>query len=140
MDNQTLMEKAKAARRLAHAPYSSYFVGAAVLDDRGAVHIGCNVENSSYPLGACAEAGAIGAMVAAGGKRIAKIAVAGGGAHLEVCTPCGGCRQRILEFSDESTQILSLDESGRIVARRIAELLPAPTEPNVDRHSGKPVI
>jgi cytidine deaminase len=133
------MERAKAMRERAHAPYSTYYVGAAILDENGEVHVGCNVENSSYPLGACAEAGAIGAMVAAGGKRIAKIAVAGGGIDLEVCTPCGGCRQRILEFSSDSTEILSLDEFGRIVTHSIADLLPAPTEPNVERGSGNPV-
>lgn len=138
MDNETLMAKAKAMRERAHAPYSSYFVGAAILGGEGEIHLGCNVENSSYPLGTCAEASAISAMVGAGGKRIVKIAVAGGGAELEACTPCGGCRQRILEFSDESTQILWLDEDGRIVSRSTTDLLPEPTEPNVDRQFGKP--
>ena len=139
MDNETLMRQAKAVRESAHAPYSLYYVGAAILDENGAVHLGCNVENSAYPQGACAEAGAICAMVVGGGKRISKIAVAGGGKDLEVCTPCGGCRQRILEFSDASTQVLSLDGTGQVTIHSIADLLPAPTQPNVDRHSGKSV-
>jgi cytidine deaminase len=131
MENETLMNKARAARELAYAPYSKYHVGAAILDENGEVHVGCNVENSAYPQGACAEAGAIGAMVVAGGKRIAMIAVTGGGQEPEVCTPCGGCRQRILEFSDDSTQVLWLNQSGEIVVHSIADILPAPCQPNV---------
>ena len=61
----------------AYAPYSGYLVGAAVLDDKGRQHLGCNVENSSYPEGSCAEANAIAAMVAQGGKTITAIAVVG---------------------------------------------------------------
>lgn len=121
----TLFEKAKAVRKHAHAPYSRYRVGAVLTDELGREHIGCNVENASFPLGACAEAGAISAMVAAGGTRIAMIAIVGGRDELEYCTPCGGCRQRIAEFADDNTRVLLLDENGGIAALTVPELLPA---------------
>lgn len=66
---QALLDAARAARAQAYAPYSRFAVGAAVLDDRGRVHAGCNVENAAHPLGLCAEALALGAMVLAGGRR-----------------------------------------------------------------------
>ena len=124
VDDEQLIEAAKKARQNAYAPYSSYFVGAAIVDDRGDIHTGCNVENAAYPEGNCAEANAIGALVAAGGKRISVIAAVGGGDDLEFCTPCGGCRQSILEFSDENTRIILINEEGEIQKYSIDELLP----------------
>jgi cytidine deaminase len=124
MNDEQLIEAAKAARNNAHAPYSKYFVGAAIVDDRGEMHAGCNVENAAYPEGNCAEANAIGAMVSSGGKKISVIAAVGGSDELEYCTPCGGCRQSILEFSDENTRILLLDEEGQIQKFSIDDLLP----------------
>jgi cytidine deaminase len=88
------------------------------------MHAGCNVENAAYPEGNCAEANAIGAMVSSGGKKISVIAAVGGSDELEYCTPCGGCRQSILEFSDENTRILLLDEEGHIQKFSIDDLLP----------------
>jgi cytidine deaminase len=99
----TLFDAARAVRARAHAPYSRYRVGAAVLDEAGAMHLGCNVENAAYPEGVCAETAAIAAMVAAGGRRIRAIAVIGSGPTMT--TPCGGCRQRIREFADVDTRI-----------------------------------
>ncbi len=124
VEHEQLIEVAKQARQNAHAPYSNYFVGAAIVDDRGEIHTGCNVENAAYPEGTCAEANAIGAMVAAGGKRISVIAAVGGGDDLEFCTPCGGCRQSILEFSDENTRIILINEEGEIQKYSVDELLP----------------
>jgi cytidine deaminase len=124
VDDQKLIEAAKEAREHAHAPYSNYFVGAAIVDDNGDVHTGCNVENAAYPQGNCAEANAIGAMVTAGGKKISVIAAVGGGKELEFCTPCGGCRQSILEFSDENTRVILIDEEGTIQKYSLDELLP----------------
>ena len=124
MDDEQLIEAAKEARENAHAPYSNYFVGAAIVDDQGSVHRGCNVENAAYPEGNCAEANAIGAMVAAGGKKISVIAAVGGSGALEFCTPCGGCRQSILEFSDDDTRVILLNEEGKIQNYSIDELLP----------------
>ena len=125
VDEQLLIDAAKAVRPNAHAPYSGYRVGAALIDDTGAMHTGCNVENAAYPEGACAEANAIGAMVAAGGKRIAAIAAVGGTDDIEACTPCGGCRQSILEFADENTRIFLVGENHQIDSYSIDELLPA---------------
>lgn len=120
-----LFERAEAVREQAYAPYSKFRVGAAIEDEAGRIHVGCNVENAAYPNGACAEAGAIAAMIASGGKRIRKIAVIGGGEKIEACTPCGGCRQRIAEFADAETQILLRDEAGVVRSYSMAELLPA---------------
>ncbi len=124
VEHEQLIEAAKKARQNAYAPYSSYFVGAAIVDDRGDIHTGCNVENAAYPEGNCAEANAIGAMVAAGGKKISVIAAVGGGDDLEFCTPCGGCRQSILEFSDENTRIILINGEGEIQKYSVDELLP----------------
>ena len=124
MNDKQLIETAKDARENAHAPYSNYFVGAAIVDEQGNVHRGCNVENAAYPEGNCAEANAIGTMIAAGGKKISVIAAVGGSDKLEFCTPCGGCRQSILEFSDENTRVILLNEDGQIQKYSIDDLLP----------------
>ena len=65
---ESLFAAALAAREKAYAPYSQFRVGAALLDDQGRIHAGCNVENAAYPQGVCAEAAALSAMVLAGGK------------------------------------------------------------------------
>jgi len=122
---QLLIDAAKSVRTNAHAPYSGFFVGAALVDENGAIHTGCNVENAAYPEGACAEANAIGSMVAAGGKRIVAIATIGGATEIEDCTPCGGCRQRILEFADDNTKIILIGAGDSIDRYSIDELLPA---------------
>ena len=124
-NDDALIEAAKAVRARAHAPYSHFHVGSAVLDEHGRIHSGCNVENAAYPEGICAETAAIAAMVAAGGTRIVAIAAVGGGQQLQACTPCGGCRQRIAEFSDRNTRIILLDEAGRPQSHTVEQLLPA---------------
>lgn len=134
MTDEELLRAAEHASRRAHCPYSGYRVGAAVLDTDGNVHLGCNVENASYPEGQCAEANAIGAMVTAGGTRIASIAVVGAVddddagnrfADVGICTPCGGCRQRIREFAEPASRVVMQDEDGNVDARSIEDLLPA---------------
>ncbi|MBY8976466.1 cytidine deaminase [Rhodobacteraceae bacterium NNCM2] len=120
---EELVRAAIAIRAHAYAPYSNHGVGAAIRDEHGALHLGTNVENASYPQGQCAETSAIGAMIAAGGRRITAIAVAGPGPHL--CTPCGGCRQRIREFAAPQTPILVADPSGLRRRFTLEELLPA---------------
>ncbi len=122
---EDLINAAKDARQHAYCRYSGYSVGAAIVDDHGHLHVGCNVENAAYPLGSCAEAAAIAAMLQEGGKRIDKIAVVGGANDVSSCTPCGGCRQRIQEFADENTIIIAMDDSNEWQHYSIADLLPA---------------
>ncbi len=110
------------AMPLAYAPYSQFQVGAAIEDENGHIHTGVNVENAAYPVGSCAEAGAIAAMIGAGGRKITRIAVAGRGDLL--CTPCGGCRQRIREFAAADMDIFICDEQGLRQRFTLAELLP----------------
>jgi len=123
-----LFDRAFAARRRAYAQYSNFWVGAAIEDESGAVHVGCNVENAAYPVGTCAEAGAISAMRVAGGKRIRRIAIVGGLADVKetaFCAPCGACRQRIAEFADANTQVLLRDGLGAVRRFDLSALLPA---------------
>ena len=89
---QALLAAARAARARAYAPYSRFAVGAALLDEHGGVHAGCNIENAAYPQGQCAEASAIAHLVLAGGTRILAAVVVG--VADDSVTPCGGCRQR----------------------------------------------
>lgn len=121
-----LFEAAADVRVRAHAPYSNFFVGAAVLDDEGRIHVGCNVENAAYPEGVCAEAGAISAMVAAGGRHIFAVAVVGGPAEGDEvqCPPCGGCRQKIREFAGETTSVHLRDGAGAVSSLSLRDLLP----------------
>ena len=126
MTDEELLDAARTIRELAYCPYSNFRVGAAIVDENGHVHVGCNVENAAYPLGSCAEAGAIAAMVAAGGQCIVTIAVAGGGTNnTRACTPCGGCRQRIHEFSDDNTRIIVKNDDSEWSKFTMADLLPS---------------
>ena len=121
-NDDALIAAAIAAMPQAYAPYSNFQVGAAVMDEHGTIHTGVNVENAAYPQGACAEAGAIAAMIRAGGRSIQSVAVAGRGAAL--CTPCGGCRQRLREFAAPQTPIVICGEKGERARTTLAELLP----------------
>ena len=119
-----LLEAARRAREQAYAPYSRYRVGAALLDEQGRIHAGCNVENAAYPEGVCAEAGAVSQMVLNGGRRIEAVVVVGEGA--EAITPCGGCRQKLREFGEASLPVRSADAEGRWRGEHtLGELLPA---------------
>ena len=118
----TLFEAAKAIQARAYTPYSRFKVGAAIATSDGQVCSGCNVENAADPVGWCAEAGAIAAMIAGGGNRIAEIVVMGEGEHL--VTPCGGCRQRIREFAAPDTPIHIAGPEGIRKSFTLGELLP----------------
>jgi cytidine deaminase len=118
-----LLEAARKAMARAHAPYSRFQVGAAILADDGNIYAGCNVENAAYPEGWCAETTAIGAMVTGGGKQIGEIVVVGSGK--EFTTPCGGCRQRIAEFGTADTPVHICGPEGLRRTFRLGELLPA---------------
>lgn len=121
-ERDAMLVAARAAMARAHAPYSKFHVGAAVLDAQGHIHAGCNVENAAYPQGVCAEAGALSAMVLAGGGAVRAVLVMGRGEGL--VTPCGGCRQKIREFAAPQTPILIADAQQVRASFTLEELLP----------------
>ena len=106
----------------AHAPYSDFPVGAAIRTVDGRTYAGCNVENASYPEGWCAETSAIAHMVMDGGGKIAEVAVLGLKANL--CTPCGGCRQRLAEFGTAETKVHLCNADGLVETVTLGDLLP----------------
>jgi homotetrameric cytidine deaminase len=116
-----LVALARTAMERAYAPYSHFHVGAALRDEAGALHSGPNVENGAYPQGQCAEASAIGALVAAGGTAIREVAVM---ADTELIVPCGGCRQRLAEFARADTPVHLCGPEGVRRTVTLAELLP----------------
>ncbi len=120
--SEKLIELAKNAMSKAYVPYSHFQVGAAILTKSGQFYSGCNVENAAYPEGTCAEAGAIAAMVLAGNTQIKDIYVMGHGDAL--VTPCGGCRQKIREFSSAETMIHICGSEGVRKSLTMSELLP----------------
>lgn len=103
VDSKRLLQAAADARKAAHAPYSNYHVGAALLTTTGRIFTGCNVENASYGLTNCAERTAIFSAVAAGEKQFAAIAIVAGGPPAPY--PCGACRQVIAEFCEPNLPV-----------------------------------
>ena len=119
---RALLAAADAVMRNAYAPYSQFPVGAALRTRSGAIHVGANVENAAYPQGQCAEASAIGAMIAAGESDITAVAVVAD--KLDVCPPCGGCRQRLKEFAAPDTPVYLGRPGGPMQTTTMGELLP----------------
>ena len=119
---QKLFEAAKKVREKAHVPYSQFKVGAAFLTEDNTIIVGCNVENAAYPQSQCAEASAIGNLISYGHKNIIEIVVIGSGNRL--CSPCGGCRQRLREFSKLDILIHMCNTDGHIKTSTLGELLP----------------
>jgi cytidine deaminase len=117
-----LFAAARTVMRMAHAPYSKFPVGAAILTDKGTVYAGCNVENASFPEGWCAETSAIAHMVAAGERRILEVAVVA--EKMRAATPCGGCRQRLAEFGSPATLVHLCDGDGIVETVALGDLLP----------------
>ena len=115
-----LVQAAAGVRRRAHAPYSGYAVGAAVLDEEGRTHLGCNVENASYGLTVCAERHAVAAAVAAGATELRGVAVVT--ASAPPASPCGACRQVLAEFGD--FPVILANPAGDRRLTTVAELLP----------------
>jgi len=105
-----------------YARYSNFTVAAAVIDEQGRAHLGVNVENAAYPSGTCAEQTAIGAMVTAGSRRIARVLIAAG--SNAVVQPCGACRQRIAEFAADDCEIVSVQDGAVTRRRPFWSLLP----------------
>lgn len=121
-DHARILSRLAIIRDRAHAPYSKFHVAAAVVSDDGQVHFGCNVENASYPVGTCAEAGAISAMIAAGRTRIREVFLLG--PEATPITPCGACRQRIAEFAAPDVPVHLCNDTGIRRSLTIGELLP----------------
>jgi homotetrameric cytidine deaminase len=119
---ELLLGEAEAAMRAAYAPYSGFKVGAALRGAAGGVYTGANVENAAYPQGQCAEASALGALVAAGEREVAAAAVVA--ERVDVCPPCGGCRQRLAEFAGPDTPIHLGRPGGPQTTVSLGELLP----------------
>jgi len=113
---------ADAVMRRAHAPYSGFRVGAALLGSNGTIHAGANVENASYSQAQCAEASAIGVMIAGGETGITAVAIVA--EKLEHCPPCGGCRQRLSEFADADTPVYLGRPGSEPLVTTLGELLP----------------
>jgi cytidine deaminase len=123
MSADDLFAAALAVRERAYAPYSQYLVGAALRDESGRVHAGANVENAAYPQSQCAEASAIGVMIAAGGRKITEVLVIADGS-LGLPSPCGACRQRLSEFAAPETPVHLAGLAGVIRSVTLGELLP----------------
>ncbi len=121
-DPQELLAAAAAVMRRAHVPYSGFPVGAALRGAGGAIHVGANVENASYSETQCAEASAIGVMVAAGESRITAVAIVA--ERIEYCPPCGGCRQRLSEFAGADTPVFLGRPGGELLETTLGALLP----------------
>ena len=118
-----LFDAACAVRARAYAPYSRFKVGAALQATDGQVFVGANVENAAYPVGTCAEAGAVAAMIAGGATRIATMVIVA--ASAVPVAPCGACRQRLREFMADGGQVHSADPAGVTASWSIEALLPA---------------
>ena len=119
---QKLFEEAKKVREKSYVPYSHFKVGVALLTEDNSVIVGCNVENAAYPQSQCAEATAIGNLVSQGYKKIIEIVVIGSGNML--CSPCGGCRQRLREFAKLDLPIHMCNINGHLKTSTLGELLP----------------
>ncbi len=120
-----LFDAAKRVRLNAYVPYSNFPVACAIQSENGKIYVGVNVDNASYPETACAEANAIGAMISAGDRHVKAVLVLGGhpGSGI-LCTPCGGCRQRLGEFSQSDTPVYVCSDEGVQEVVTFRELLP----------------
>ena len=119
---EKLFLEAKNVREKAYVPYSQFKVGAAFLTESDSIISGCNVENAAYPQSQCAEASAIGNLVSNGFTEIKEVVVIGSGDLL--CSPCGGCRQRLREFASLDVSIHMCNSDGHLKTSTLADLLP----------------
>ena len=127
-----MLELARQALANAYAPYSRFRVGACVRADSDRLYAGCNVENAAYPITQCAEATAIGALVAAGDRRIVEVLILTEGK--EPCAPCGRCRQQLAEFARPDTRIHLCGPEGLRATTTLGELLPLAFGPDALGH------
>ncbi len=126
MSGEELIKLAEAAALNAYSPYSNFKVGAALLDDNGNVYTGCNVENSSFSVTCCAERVALLKAVSEGSRKFKAIAVVGtnDGKFDKMCTPCGVCRQALLEFVDVKGFKVYMRNKENVCAYTLSTLLP----------------
>jgi cytidine deaminase len=117
-----LLNLALQAMKNAYVPYSNFRVGVAIKSSRNKYYFGCNVENSAYPQSLCAESGAISSMIAGGCTSISEVLIVSQSENLIV--PCGGCRQKLLEFSHAETTVLLANLEGVCKVYNFEELLP----------------
>lgn len=117
-----LFQAARTAMAKAYAPYSKFPVGAALRTEDGRVFSGANIEVASYPEGWCAETTALGHYIMAGGGKITEIAVVA--ERMALITPCGGCRQRLAEFTGADTRLYLCDDAGVVETVTMGQMLP----------------
>jgi cytidine deaminase len=121
-NDRQLVEAAAEARRFAYAPYSGFFVGSALLSADGTIHRGANIENASYGLTICAERSAYANAICQGGGHFLAIAIVSPGG----VTPCGACRQFMLEFSPQLRVLVAdADDLEKISVHQLSDLLPS---------------
>jgi cytidine deaminase len=118
-----LAQSARAARKHAHAPFSGFRVGAALLGADGKVYAGCNIENSSYGLTICAERTALFKAVSQGARKFTAIAIVSDDAGFT--PPCGACRQVMMDLAGDIDVVMA-DRRGRLLVRKASDLLPFP--------------
>jgi cytidine deaminase len=127
-----LRDAATAAMHRAYAPYSQFRVGAALLAADGTIYAGCNVENSAFPAGSCAERNALGAAIHAGRQEFTALVIV---TEADLPTPpCGVCRQALVEFAP-ALAITSVGGLGAVASWSLAELLPSPFTGQSLRHA-----
>jgi cytidine deaminase len=123
ISDQTLMEHARQAMLHAHAPYSRFYVGAAVLTEDGSIYTGANIENASYGLTACAERVAVFKAASEGHRRIVALAVTSSAEEKHGTGPCGACRQVLREFGRDNMRLI-LEDAGGLITVTLGEVLP----------------
>lgn len=128
MDKKELVKQAFKAREMAYAPYSHFKVGAALLTKNGKVYMGCNIENASYTPTNCAERTAFFKAVSEGEREFQAIAIVGGkeeAVKLDLCAPCGVCRQVMMEFCNpKDFEVILCDMEEEIHTYTLEQLLP----------------
>ncbi|WAM34609.1 cytidine deaminase [Caldicellulosiruptor morganii] len=119
---KNILNLAKEQQDKAYAPYSNFKVGAAVLTQSGEIYLGCNIENASYSLTICAERVALFKAISDGHRDIKAIFVIG--PQNEPISPCGACRQVMLELAKDATIYLSNSDMSKIIETNTKDLLP----------------
>ena len=120
-----LFGKAKEARKLSYSPYSGYSVGAALMCSNGKIYTGCNIENSAFSPTVCAERVAFFKAISDGEKDFSVIAVAGGKQDCETCTPCGVCRQVMMEFCNPEEFLIVYKDNDGLKKAKLKDFFPS---------------